>query len=188
MRFSSCLCMLNTNASSAGRILSWDRLSKEKSAEITMIENNVINRMIRVLRLVVISFLISVLASCSENQYSKVIIKDPHLYVPLNGSMMTSGYLGIYNESSDIIEIKGIDCSPIRAEIHETKMNSQEGMSMKKIDSFLLEPGENSIFVPGGKHVMFWGLNNYNSEYLRCIFLVSAGQPIEINFLVEERG
>ena len=101
---------------------------------------------------------------------------------------MTSGYLGIYNESSDIIEIKGIDCSPIRAEIHETKMNSQEGMSMKKIDSFLLEPGENSIFVPGGKHVMFWGLNNYNSEYLRCIFLVSEGQPIEINFLVEERG
>ena len=101
---------------------------------------------------------------------------------------MTSGYLSITNTSTKAIEINGIDCLQIRAEIHETTLNAQGTMKMKKVDSFLLKPGTSSIFVPGGKHVMFWGLNNYDNEHLKCNFIVADGDAIEINFLVQERG
>ena len=144
--------------------------------------------MINAFRYVFLSFFIFFLTNCSESQSTEVIIKDPHLYVPLEGSTMTSGYLSITNTSTKAIEINGIDCLQIRAEIHETTLNAQGTMKMKKVDSFLLKPGTSSIFVPGGKHVMFWGLNNYDNEHLKCNFIVADRDAIEINFLVQERG
>ena len=101
---------------------------------------------------------------------------------------MTSGYLGITNISSKAIEIKGINCLPVKAEIHETIMNAQGTMKMRKVDSFVLKSDTSSIFAPGGKHIMFWGLNNYGNEYLRCNLIVQGGDSIAINFLVQERG
>ena len=55
--------------------------------------------------------------------------------MPLNGLNMTSGYMNINNETKETIEILGIDCSPLRAEIHETTMSSEGIMKMKKINS-----------------------------------------------------
>jgi len=153
-----------------------------------MEENKLKIMMINAFRYVFLSFFIFFLTNCSESQSAEVIIKDPHLYVPLEGSTMTSGYLSITNTSGKAIEINGIDCLQIRAEIHETSLNAQGTMKMKKVDSFLLKPGTSSIFVPGGKHVMFWGLNNYDNEHLKCNFIVANGDAIEINFLVQKRG
>ena len=188
MRSLSCLWMLKTKASSAGRNLSCDKLPSEKSAENTMNESKVKERNISASRLLVMSFFICVLINCSEDQASNIIIKDPHLYVPLKGSSVTGGYLSISNKSKSIIKINGIDCYNIKAEIHETKMNTEGRMSMKKVNSLELEPGSTDIFMPGGKHIMFWGLSEYNEEYLKCKFLVSEGKPIDIRFLVEKRG
>jgi copper(I)-binding protein len=153
-----------------------------------MEENKLKIIMINAFRYVFLSFFIFFITNCSESQSTEVIIKDPHLYVPLEGSAMTSGYLSITNTSGKAIEINGIDCLQIRAEIHETSLNAQGTMKMKKVDSFLLKPGTSSIFVPGGKHVMFWGLNNYDNEHLKCSFIVADGDAIDINFLVQERG
>lgn len=153
-----------------------------------MEENKLKIIMINAFRYVFLSFFIFFITNCSESQSTEVIIKDPHLYVPLEGSAMTSGYLSITNTSGKAIEINGIDCLQIRAEIHETSLNAQGTMKMKKVDSFLLKPGTSSIFVPGGKHVMFWGLNNYDNEHLKCNFKVADGDAIDINFLVQERG
>ena len=153
-----------------------------------MNERNVKEIIIRALRLVLINFFIFVLINCSENRPEEIIIKDPHLYVPLKGSAVTGGYLSVTNKSKNTIKINGIDCSDIRAEIHETKMNTKGVMSMTEIDSLTLRSGETHIFMPGGKHIMFWGLSEYNKGYLKCKFLVSEGEAIDINFLVENRG
>ena len=66
-----------------------------------------------------------ILASCTNVEKEKIIIKDAHLYVPLKGSMMTSGYLSISNQTTNDIQISSIDCSPVRAEVHETIVNSE---------------------------------------------------------------
>ena len=122
--------------------------------------------------------------SCAETSPVKVIIKDAHLYVPLKGSMMTSGYLSIVNKSDENIEILSIDCSPIRAEIHETIINAKGLMKMTKPNSVVLESQSSTIFVPGGKHIMFWGLNGFDSKYLPCSFSFVDGESINFNFLL----
>jgi copper(I)-binding protein len=102
--------------------------------------------------------------------------------------MMTSGYLSIVNKSNENIEILSIDCSPIRAEIHETTINAKGLMKMTKLSSVVLESQSSTIFVPGGKHIMFWGLNGFDSKYLPCSFSFVDGDSINFNFLVQTRG
>jgi|TARA_B100000767_G_scaffold96766_1_gene92899 copper(I)-binding protein len=143
------------------------------------------NKFFKVFFVIIFSFIV---ISCAETSPVKVIIKDAHLYVPLKGSMMTSGYLSIVNKSNENIEILSIDCSPIRAEIHETTINAKGLMKMTKPNSVVLESQSSTIFVPGGKHIMFWGLNEFDSKYLPCSFSFVDGDSINFNFLVQTRG
>ena len=101
---------------------------------------------------------------------------------------MTSGYLIMENTSNKSFEIKGISCSPFRAEIHETKLNAAGIMTMEKKDRFDLNPFEKIIFVPGGKHVMLWGLSDLTEKYLDCSFSVYDEDPINFKFTVQKRG
>ena len=117
-----------------------------------------------------------------------MIIKDAHLYVPLKGSMMTSGYLSMENTANKSFEITGISCSSSRAEIHETKVNAKGIMTMEKKDTFVLNPFEKIIFVPGGKHIMLWGLSDATESYLDCSFNVYDEDQINFKFKVQKRG
>ena len=135
-----------------------------------------------------ISFFTFIIISCSKQTPQDVIIKDAHLYVPLKGSMMTSGYLSMENTANKSFEITGISCSSSRAEIHETKVNATGIMTMEKKDTFVLNPFEKIIFVPGGKHIMLWGLSNPTENYLDCSFNVYDEDPINFKFTVQKRG
>ena len=126
-----------------------------------------------------IFWLAVILVSCTNVEKEKIIIKDAHLYVPLKGSMMTSGYLSISNQTMNDVEISSIDCSPVRAEIHETIVNSEGFMTMSKVSSITLDANSSTIFVPGGKHVMFWGLSGFDKEYLSCSFLLVDSDPVD---------
>jgi len=128
------------------------------------------------------------LLSCSDYKSQNIIIKDAHLYLPLNGLNMTSGYMNINNETKEAIEILGIDCSPLRAEIHETTMNSEGIMKMTKINSLKLSPESSNIFAPGGKHFMLWGMDNFQEKQLKCSLIVAGAEPLEFIFSVQDRG
>ena len=176
-------------ASSTGKISSCIISAKKESFEKELIAN----KKMRVTKLYLIKvFFISSIAfismSCSKPSEGDIIIRDAHLYAPLTGSMMTSGYLSISNASKKSLEIVGIDCMPIRAEIHETKMNANGVMSMSKINSFVLLPETSDIFMPGGKHVMFWGLSDFDEEYLSCFFEMTNGEMVKFKFSVQKRG
>ena len=101
---------------------------------------------------------------------------------------MTSGYLSMENTSNKSFEITGISCSSPRAEIHETKINAAGIMTMEKRDRFVLTPFEKIIFVPGGKHIMLWGLSDLTENYLDCSFNVYDEDPINFKFTVQKRG
>ena len=101
---------------------------------------------------------------------------------------MTSGYLSIENTSNKSFEIIGISCVSFKAEIHETELNSSGIMTMKKKDTFTLNPFEKIIFVPGGKHIMVWGLSDSAENYLNCSFNVYYQDPINFKFTVLKRG
>ena len=139
-------------------------------------------------KVIFISFFTFIIIGCSKQISQEVIIKDAHVYVPLKGSMMTSGYLSMENTSNKSFEITGISCSSSSAEIHETKINAAGIMTMKKKDRFVLTPFEKIIFVPGGKHVMIWGWSDPTENYLDCSFNVYGEDPINFKFTVQKRG
>ena len=99
------------------------------------------------------------------------------------GSFMS--FLGI---SDDFVEIKDIDCAPFKAEIHETKTDSTGIMKMEKIESLLLNPDSQIIFVPGGKHIMLQGLSGFKEPELDCSFILTDQDPIKFKFEVIKRG
>ena len=101
---------------------------------------------------------------------------------------MTSGYLSMKNNANKSFQITGISCSSSRAEIHETKVSASGIMTMEKKDSFVLNPFEKIIFVPGGKHIMLWGLSDLSKNYLDCSFNVFDEDPINFKFTVQKRG
>ena len=139
-------------------------------------------------KVIFISFFTFIIIGCSKQTPQEVIIKDAHVYVPLKGSMMTSGYLSMENTSNKSFEITGISCSSSRAEIHETKINAAGIMTMEKRNRFVLTPFEKIIFVPGGKHIMLWGLSESNENNLDCSFNVYDADPINFKFTVQKRG
>ena len=59
---------------------------------------------------------------------------------------------------------------------------------MKKINSFKLSPESSNIFAPGGKHFMFWGMDNFQEKQLNCSLIVAGAEPIEFIFSVQDRG
>ena len=101
---------------------------------------------------------------------------------------MTSGYLSMENTANKSFEIIGISCLSSRAEIHETKVSASGIMTMEKKDTFVLNPFEKFIFVPGGKHIMLWGLSDPTENYLDCSFNVYDEDPINFKFTVQKRG
>ena len=139
-------------------------------------------------KVIFISFFTFIIIGCSKQTPQEVIIKDAHVYVPLKGSMMTSGYLSMENTSNKSFEITGISCSSSRAEIHETKVNAEGIMKMEKKDTFVLSPFEKIIFVPGGKHIMLWALSDLTENFLDCSFNVYDEDPINFKFTVQKRG
>ena len=139
-------------------------------------------------KFIFISFFTFIIISCSKQTPQDVIIKDAHLYVPLKGSMMTSGYLSMENTANKSLEITGISCSSPRAENHETKINAAGIMTMEKRDRFVLNPLDKIIFVPGGKHIMISGLSDPTVNYLDCSFNVYDEDPINFKFTVQKRG
>tara|TARA_Y100001936_G_scaffold29253_1_gene27447 strand:+ start:354 stop:758 length:405 start_codon:yes stop_codon:yes gene_type:complete len=121
---------------------------------------------------------------CNDINKSDIIIKDAHLYLPLKGAEMAAGYLRLENNQTKKIVISSIECRKIKASLHETIVDSEGVMKMKKLEMFVVDPGSHVNFMPGGKHVMFSGLREFEESVLRCAFLSNTGVEFPFSFEV----
>ena len=96
---------------------------------------------------------------------------------------MSAGYLRLENNQIKKIVISSIECEKVKASIHETILNSEGLMKMKKLEMFAVGAESNLNFMPGGKHVMLSGLKEFKDGMLECAFLSNTG--IEIPFIFE---
>ena len=114
----------------------------------------------------------------------KVIIKDAHVYLPLKGKDMAAGYLRITNKHSANIVINSIECEKVNASLHETIIDSEGLIKMQKLELFSIDPKTNVDFMPGGKHIMFSGFNQFKGKNLNCNFGSNTGSKIPFTFEV----
>ena len=126
-----------------------------------------------------------VLSGCNDSRNPGIIIKDAHLYMPLEGSDMAAGYLRLENHQLKKINISSIECKKVKASLHETAIDLEGMIKMKKLELFSVGPESHVNFIPGGMHIMFSGLKEFKESILMCAFLSTSG--IEIPFVFEVR-
>tara|TARA_B100001057_G_scaffold406973_1_gene420613 strand:+ start:14373 stop:14843 length:471 start_codon:yes stop_codon:yes gene_type:complete len=143
-------------------------------------------KLLNLARIFCLYFIFFIAIGCTNTEPAPLIINDAHLNASLKGVKITSGYMSIRNHTKKIIEVTDIDCSPFRAEIHETILNKQGNMKMQEVKSFLISPESRTIFSPGGKHIMLWGLEEFNDKELDCLLILKNENPISFNFLVQD--
>ena len=122
---------------------------------------------------------------CNDINKPDIIIKDAHLYLPLKGAEMAAGYLRLENNQTKEIVISSIECRKIKASLHETVIDLEGMIKMKKLELFSVGPESHVNFIPGGMHIMFSGLKEFKESILMCAFLSTSG--IEIPFVFEIR-
>ena len=124
-----------------------------------------------------------IISGCNDNSKPSIIIKDAHLYLPLKGTDMAAGYLRLENNLTKKIVISSIECEKVSASIHETTIDSEGSIKMKKIELFSVDSESHVDFMPGAKHIMFSGIKDFKEKILMCNFSSKAG--IEIPFTFE---
>ena len=151
-----------------------------------MIKLNIKNKFLNIFCIFVYCLLIP---GCNDINKPDIIIKDAHLYLPLKGAEMTAGYLRLENNQTKKIVISSIECRKAKASLHETIVDSEGVMKMKKLEMFVVDPGSYTNFMPGGKHVMFSGLKEFKESVLTCTFLSNTGVefPFSFEVLTNER-
>ena len=110
------------------------------------------------------------LSGCNDISNPDIIIKDAHLYMPLEGSDMTAGYLRLENRQLKKINISSIECKKVKASLHETVIDLEGMIKMKKLELFSVGPESHVNFIPGGMHIMFSGLKEFKESILMCSF------------------
>ena len=85
-------------------------------------------------------------------------------------------------------EVMKLECEKVKASIHETILNSDGVIKMKKLERFVVEAESNLNFMPGGKHVMFSGLKEFKESILVCTFSSNTGIEIPFTFEVLKNG
>ena len=126
---------------------------------------------------------------CNDINKPDIIIEDAHLYLPLKGVEMAAGYLRLENNQTKKIVISSIECRKVKASLHETIVDSEGVMKMKKLEMFDVDSGSHINFMPGGKHIMFSGLKEFKESVLTCTFLSNTGVefPFAFEVLKNER-
>ena len=105
--------------------------------------------------------------------------------MPLEGSDMAAGYLRLENHQLKKIIFSSIECIKVKASLHETVIDLEGMIKMKKLEKFSVGPDSQVNFIPGGMHIMFSGLKEFKESILMCAFLSTSG--IEIPFVFEVR-
>ena len=118
-----------------------------------------------------------------------IIVAHPHSFPTTETARTGIGYLTLMNngtEADRLIEVR----SPFpRATLHETVI--EDGIaSMVGTDGIEIPAGGTVLLEPGGKHIMFMGLDGdpleVGEKFLATLVFERAGE-IEVEFWVEER-
>ena len=103
-------------------------------------------------------------------------------------AMSSAGYLSITNNGDTDASLVEVRADFPRVMIHDTKMENDVA-SMFHVDEIVIPAGETVTFAPGGKHVMFMGLNGdpmeIGEQVPATLVFKDAGE-IDIMFNVEE--
>jgi len=114
------------------------------------------------MKIIKISFLakvsISLFVIVSGMVRAEIILKDTRIREMPPGVVTTAAYMTLTNLHEQEIELVGISAGfAERVEVHE-HLHKDGMMQMRKVESFVVSPGQTIEFKPGGYHLMVFGI------------------------------
>lgn len=95
----------------------------------------------------------------AAEQAERVTIHDPYVRATPPGTEVSAGYFELRNEGDDAVVLVGGDAEFAGAvELHD-HIDDDGVMRMREMDAVTVEAGSQVTFAPGGRHVMFLGLD-----------------------------
>lgn len=118
------------------------------------------------------------LAMSHEFTVGDLFIDHPVANTTAATAMSGAGYLSITNNGDTSDTLIGIEADFPRVMLHDTIVENDIA-KMSHIEAAEIAPGETLTFAPGGKHIMFMGLDGDPFE---------AGEKIDATLIFEKAG
>jgi periplasmic copper chaperone A len=126
--------------------------------------------------------------SAAESQAARPEIEITHARVvlpPVSGNP-GAAYFELTNNTAKPVVLTGVSVAQAtRTEMHETM-----GTSMVQLPTVTIEPGAQTVFAPGGRHVMVFGAppSSAVGETRNMTFLFEDGRREKVDAMVEAGG
>lgn len=115
-------------------------------------------------------------------------VAHPHAGTTASSAMAGAGYMTILNSGAADDVLIGVEAAYPRVMMHDSTVT--DGVArMQALDRVIVPAGETVTFAPGGKHVMFMGLNgdplDAGEEVPATLIFENAGR-LDVVFKVED--
>ena len=122
-----------------------------------------------------------------EFKIADLVIDHPVAKTTPSSAMTGAGYLAITNTGDTVDSLIAVEADFPRVMIHDTKVENDVA-SMFHIEAAEIAPGETVTFAPGGKHIMFMGLNGDPfeiGETVTATLVFEKAGRLDVTFNVE---
>lgn len=118
------------------------------------------------------------IAASHEYKVGDLIVDHPAAKTTPSSAMTGAGYITITNNGDEPDTLIAVEADFPRVEIHDTKVENDVA-SMFQVEGVVVAPDETVTFAPGGKHIMFMGLDGDPFE---------EGESVEATLVFEKAG
>ena len=98
------------------------------------------------------------LVGCAERGDLSLRFEAARIRLPVPGTDKSVGYFQVTNTTSGVITLVSAQAANVRAIEFHTTVRDGDMMRMRRLDSVDVAPGETVEFVPGGNHLMMFGV------------------------------
>ena len=125
--------------------------------------------------------------ACSETQnYMPFKVEEAYATKPLIGINSVAAYMVLKNQTNQTLIIDEISCDSFLADFHESKIDNDSMMVMKKLDKVVIKPNSEVNFQPSGKHIMIMSENFPNNlEVINCQLSVGKEKKYPLVFIIK---
>ena len=118
-------------------------------------------------------------------------IDHPVIYESPGMARTAAGYMTITNDGDSPERLIGVRAEGVPTTmLHESVMDG-DIVRMEHLEAVVIAPGESVAFDPGGKHVMFMGLDGtplVEGDEIAATLIFDRAGEVDVTFTVEPRG
>lgn len=110
-------------------------------------------------------------ASTEDPALAGLHLVSPRLHAPVPGQPVSAGYFTLMNHGTKAVTLVGVESTEASVQMHTTR-TEDAGTSMRPLEQVVIEPDQQTVFRPGGHHLM---IREISTEAL-----VAQSLPVEL--------